>query len=254
MALSAGAGIDAMDVVQIAPTAYGKMLGAAVQGAGIQPNLWLNSRCVRFTGEDVVKSFALAGNELGKLDDGIAYSIFDADILDHMEADGSDIGLGDFQVLHKPMETLKAEMTVSLEEKDGAVFKADTLEELAAQINYDSGQFVAQVESYNAKCDAGFDDEFFKAEDLLRPIRKAPFYAIRLAPCILCTDGGIRVNGDMQVTDDKYNPIDNLYAVGNEASGLFGDVYNLDCPGTTNGFAHTSGRIAARAAIKAIQG
>ena len=57
----------------------------------------------------------------------------------------------------------------------------------------------------------------------------------------------------MQVTDKDYKPIKGLYAVGNEASGLFGDTYNLDCPGTANGFAHTSGRIAARAAIKTIQ-
>jgi fumarate reductase flavoprotein subunit len=62
------------------------------------------------------------------------------------------------------------------------------------------------------------------------------------------------VNGNMQVTDKDYKPIPGLYAVGMEASGLYGDTYNLDCPGSANGFAHTSGRLAARHAIKTIKG
>jgi len=57
----------------------------------------------------------------------------------------------------------------------------------------------------------------------------------------------------MQVTDELYVPIPGLYAAGNDASGLYGDSYNLDCPGTANGFAHASGRKAARTAIKIIK-
>lgn len=64
------------------------------------------------------------------------------------------------------------------------------------------------------------------------------------------SDGGIRVNSNLQVTDKDYKPIPGLYAVGNDASGLFGDTYNLDVRGTANGFAHASGRVAARHAIK----
>jgi fumarate reductase flavoprotein subunit len=85
-------------------------------------------------------------------------------------------------------------------------------------------------------------------------VLKPPFYAINMAPSVLVSSGGIRVNGDLQVTDFNYEPIPGLYAVGNDASGLFGDTYNLDVPGTANGFAHSSGRVAARHAVKTIKG
>ncbi len=61
--------------------------------------------------------------------------------------------------------------------------------------------------------------------------------------------GGIRVNGDMQVVTSDYEAIPGLYAVGLDATGLYGDSYNMEVPGAANGFAHTSGRIAARHAI-----
>ncbi len=254
MALSAGGDTDAIGVVQIAPSVLGKMLGTALHGLGFQPNLWLDSKCRRFVDECISKTFALSGNIIGQRDDGIVWSLLDSETFKHYAEVGSDIGLGDFIPYKEPIANLEAEVNATLEAEEGAVFKADTLEDLAAQMGVDKDAFLAAVESYNAKCDAGYDDEFFKDAEYLRPLRTAPFYAVHMAPCILCTDGGIRVNGDMQVTNSKYEPIAGLYAVGNEASGLFGDVYNLDCPGTTNGFAHTSGRLAGRAAIKEILG
>ena len=254
MAESAGADLDAMDVLQIAPIAYGRMPGSAIHGAGFQPNLWLDTKCKRVVDETISKSFALAGNIIAMRPDGIIWSLLDNDNYLYYRDTSSDVGLGDFIPYNEPIANLQAEIDEALATNAGCVFKADTLEDLADQIGLDKDAFLEAIDSYNAKCDAGFDDEFFKDPEYLRPIRKAPFWAIRMGHCTIATDGGIRVNGDMQVTDKKYNPIDNLYAVGNEASGLFGDVYNLDCPGTTNGFAHTSGRIAARHAIKMIQG
>lgn len=50
----------------------------------------------------------------------------------------------------------------------------------------------------------------------------------------------------MQVVDKDYEPIPGLYAVGLDATGLYGDSYNMEVPGAANGFAHTSGRIAGR--------
>ena len=58
---------------------------------------------------------------------------------------------------------------------------------------------------------------------------------------MLVSCGGIRVNGNLQVTDKGYKPIPGLYAVGMDASGLYGDTYNLDVPGTANEFGHRIG-------------
>lgn len=64
-----------------------------------------------------------------------------------------------------------------------------------------------------------------------RGVRTAPFYAINMAPSLLVSCGGIRVNGKLQVTDKDYTPISGLYDIGMEASGLYGDTYNRGRPG-----------------------
>lgn len=88
-----------------------------------------------------------------------------------------------------------------------------------------------------------------KKPQYLRALVRAPFYAIPLATGTMGSAGGIRVNADMQVVDESFAPIPGLYAVGLDATGLYGDSYNMEVPGAANGFAHTSGRIAARHAI-----
>ena len=133
---------------------------------------------------------------------------------------GADVGLGDFIPIYEPMPSLDAELQESIDSKDGCVIKADTIEGLAEGMGVDPAVLKATVDRYNEMVAAGKDSDFFKPEKFLHPVAKAPFYAIKERPSILVSDGGIRVNGDMQVTDKKYNPIDNLYAVGNEASGL----------------------------------
>ena len=162
--------------------------------------------------------------------------------------------MGDFIPFGKIETGVEAAARESMDANDGCAWIADSLEELAELAGLPKEAFLASVERYNELCDKGNDDDYFKSAKYMRAIRTAPFIAIRKSAGINVSSGGLRVNGDMQCTDENYEPIAGLYAVGNEASGLYGDTYNLDCPGTANGFAHTSGRIAARHAIKAIAG
>ena len=127
--------------------------------------------------------------------------------------------------------------------------KADTFIDLAKQMDVPTTTFVETMENYNKYCEQGYDDEFMKKPKHLRPLQEGPFYAIPLATGTMGSAGGIKVNGNMQVVDVDYNPIPGLYAVGLEVTGLYGDSYNMEVPGAANGFAHTSGRIAARHAI-----
>ena len=80
----------------------------------------------------------------------------------------------------------------------------------------------------------------------MKAIRRAPFYAIRIAPDYPTTCGGIMVNENLQVLNREHQPIAGLFATGNDASGLYGDTYTMTVPGSTNGFAHTSGMVAAK--------
>jgi len=166
--------------------------------------------------------------------------------------EGSDIGLGDFIEYKQKLVRLQTELDQDV--ADGVAWKGDTADELAEAIGLNPEVLAATITKYNAHCEAGEDPEFFKDAKYLRPITVAPFYAIEMAPSVLVSCGGIRVNGNMQVTDVDYEPIPGLYAAGLDASGLFGDNYNLDVPGTMNGFSHASGRVAARHVIKTLKG
>jgi fumarate reductase flavoprotein subunit len=252
MALEAGADTDNLGAVMIIPCARNKTLTSHVSGAGSQPVLWVNKAGLRFADEKVAMSFADAGNTIAKQPDATVYAIIDSATVQHLMEEGSDIGLGDFIPFHLKLTRLQAELDQDVAE--GLAWKGDTIEGLAKAMGLDPAVLARTVAEYNEACDRGVDSRFFKPARFLRPVRKGPIYAINMAASVLVSDGGIRVNGNLQVTDKAYRPIPGLYAVGNEASGLYGDTYNLDVPGTANGFAHASGRVAARHAIKAIKG
>lgn len=251
MALEVGADTDSLGALMIIPCARSKTLTSHVSGAGSQPVLWVNKTGRRFASEEVAMSFADAGNTLAKQPEGVVYAIIDSDTVTHLMKEGSDIGLGDFIEYKQKLIRLQAELDQDVAE--GIAWKGDTIEELAKNMGIDPAVLAKTVAAYNDACDKGYDPMFYKPAAYLRPVRKATFYAINMAPSVLVSCGGIRVNGNLQVTDKDYNPIPGLYAAGMEASGLYGDTYNLDCPGTANGFAHTSGRVAARHLIKTIK-
>jgi fumarate reductase flavoprotein subunit len=250
MALAAGADTESLGAIMIVPCARGKMLGSHVGGAGAQPVLWVNKLARRFAGEEVALSFANAGYNFAKQPDGRVFAILDAEMVRYYIEEGSDIGQGDFIPYHMKLNRLQTELDQDV--ADGLAWKGDTIQDLGKAMGLDPAALVRTVAEYNGFCDQGSDPVFFKPAKYLRAVRKAPFYAIDMAPSLLVSDGGIRVNGDLQVTDKDYCPIPGLYAVGNDASGLFGDTYNLDVPGTANGFAHASGRVAARHVLKTL--
>jgi len=253
MALECGADTDNIGPLMNIPCARGKTLTAQTNAAGSQPVLWVNKNGERFANEEVAFSFMNAGSSMIKQPDCIVYSIHDADSIKYYIEEGSDIGLGDFVEWKQKLTRLQTELDEDV--AAGIAWKGDTIEELGKAIgNIDVDAFVATVEEYNGFCDTGVDTKFFKEGKWLKPVRKGPFYAINMTASVLVSCGGIRVNGDLQVTDKDYKPIPGLYATGMDASGLYGDAYNLDCPGTANGFAHASGRVAARHAIKTIKG
>ncbi|MDR3670426.1 MAG: FAD-dependent oxidoreductase [Holophaga sp.] len=251
MAIAAGGDLENIGALMIGPGAPGKTMNSHVGGAGAQPVLWVNKDAQRFIGEDVALSFAKVGCAFAKQPEGKVFAIFDGEQVRHLVEEGSDIGLGDFIPYHGKLNHLEAELAQDV--ADGTAWRAETIQGLAKLISLDPEALARTVTEYNAACDSGSDPLFFKPAQYLRPVRTAPFHAVRMAPTLLVSDGGIRVNGNLQVTDRDYKPIPGLYAVGNDASGLYGDSYNLDVPGCANSFAHTSGRVAARHAIQSIQ-
>lgn len=252
MALEAGADTENLGTLLLMPCARTKTLSSHVSGAGSQPVLWVNKSGKRFAGEEVAMNFADAANIIAKQDEGQVYAILDSDTVQHLMEDGSDIGLGDFIEYHMKLTRLQAELEQDVVE--GIAWKGQTIDELGKAIGLDQKGFVETVNKYNDACAKGYDDLFFKPAKFLRSVRKGPFYAINMAPSMLVSSGGIRINGNLQIVDKNYQAISGLYAVGNDASGLYGDTYNLDIPGSAQGFAQASGRVAARHIIKTLKG
>ena len=129
----------------------------------------------------------------------------------------------------------------------GLVCKADTLEELAAQMGVPAEDFVAQVERYRGYCQSGVDEEFGKAaEKLVDDLAKPPFYAIDMRDAPYATCACLDVDDKVNCLAADGTPIAGLYACGNDSGGV---LYSDSMPysqygGVALGWALTSGRVA----------
>ena len=78
----------------------------------------------------------------------------------------------------------------------------DTLEGLAGQLGLSGDaatEFVAQIERWNGYCEAGVDEEFGRAAEVLFPVKDGPFYACTFDPVLgetMVTMGGIITDGE----------------------------------------------------------
>jgi fumarate reductase flavoprotein subunit len=119
------------------------------------------------------------------------------------------------------------------------------LEELAEQMGVPKDAFVATVKRYNELAKGGKDLDFGKQSKRLSTIEKAPFYAVKRRPALLCALGGLIINENMQVLDDAGTVIPGLYAAGNNSGCWFGGLeHPMRIPGMSLGRACTTGRMA----------
>ncbi len=84
------------------------------------------------------------------------------------------------------------------------------------------------------------DTLFVKNPKYIQPVRAPKFYAMKAVPFALGTLGGIKINHKTEVLDKNQQAIPGLYAVGNDAGGMYGDSYDVVLSGSTLGFAVNS--------------
>ena len=131
----------------------------------------------------------------------------------------------------------------------GRVLTAPTITALAASMGVEPAVLAGTVARYNEDVAAGHDTMFEKPARVMRAIAEPPFYATELRLCNLALTGaGPRVNRDGQVLDRGAIPIRGLFAAGECAGGVLGDVYM----GSGNALANavTFGRVAGQNAAK----
>lgn len=222
-------------------------------------NLWLDNDCKRFCNEafgDPVFAGAEAARHKGTI-----YSVFDADIYEQLQSFPAGHGSA---FVNDP--TYKASLEKALADAVAAgdegvdesltttggtihLYAADTLDQLADRLGLTGEKkenFLASVENYNAKCEAGYDDDYGKDPSVLFAVKKAPYYGfakdIYAGYEFLCTTGGLWTDNDQNVYDEKLDVIPGLYATGNCCGRRFGVQYSTPIAGVSVGMAQTLGR------------
>jgi 3-oxosteroid 1-dehydrogenase len=122
----------------------------------------------------------------------------------------------------------------------GLVKRADTIAELARQIDVPIDALEQTVKRFNEFAAKGLDPDFgrgqsayndclgdpgYKPNAALGPLQTAPFYATRVFPADVGTCGGLITNEHAQVLDEQDRVIDGLYATGNITATVMGRNY-----------------------------
>lgn len=223
---------------------YKMMHSQMCVGAGQQPLLWVNERGQRFVNEAVIYNFSEAGNALYTQDK--VYSILDKGVIDYMAENGNFMGLGVYINRGAKMDKLQEEIDQALKDHKPFVTKADSIEELAQKIGLSVTTLTETIANYNRFAANGVDEDYNKSKEYLYPVSKGSFYAFELGVGAFCTMGGLKISIDNEVLRENGQKIKGLYAVGNDSSGLVGDTYGPDKPGSCVGYAFYSGRHAAQ--------
>jgi 3-oxosteroid 1-dehydrogenase len=140
----------------------------------------------------------------------------------------------------------------------GAVFRAPDVPGLAGQVGIDGETLAKTVARFNEFAEAGRDADFGRGDSAydryysdprqrpnpcLAPLRRPPFYAIKIVPGDLGTKGGLRTDERARVLRADGSAIPGLYAAGNASAAVMGHSYAG--AGATIGPAMTFGYIAA---------
>ncbi len=128
---------------------------------------------------------------------------------------------------------------------DNLAYAADTIEELAAQMNVPADELKTTVDQWNECCANGKDIFFHRPASTLTPVATPPFYAQLCIPSFLNTDGGPVRNAQGEILDPDGNPIPGLYSAG-EFGSIWSGVYQ---GGGNVAECLIFGRISARSAL-----
>ncbi len=237
-ARKAGAAFDGMDFC----TAYGGCIPVTGFDKSLTINtytfkdaIWVDLNGERFADETTADS-KVKSDSWTQVKDNVVFSVFPASA---KTEDNSPLLGGDWAKL----EELAAEGKY--------VFKADTVEELAALAGIDAAGLTATVEQYNKDCAAGKDSAFGRTAALTT--LDGPLYAVYTIPYVLITSGGPRINANAQMVREDGSVIEGAYLAG-EIIGMGNVCGHTTIGGIGHGNCATWGIIAAENAVARAKG
>ncbi len=102
------------------------------------------------------------------------------------------------------------------------VVQADSINELAQKLSIDANTLSNTIERYNQFVNTKQDEDYGRTTGMRHPINKAPYYAIKIAPGVHHTMGGVTINTHTQVLDTAKNAIQGVFAAGEVVGGVHG--------------------------------
>lgn len=102
------------------------------------------------------------------------------------------------------------------------VVQADSIAELANKLSIDVNNLSKTIERYNQFVMNKQDEDFGRTTGMRHPINTAPFYAIKIAPGVHHTMGGVTINTETQVLDNDKHVIKGVFAAGEVVGGVHG--------------------------------
>ena len=213
------------------------------------PILWVNRCGERFINEEILFDSQFFGNAC-LTQGGIVYAVFDQPSLEEWKQKTIPYEMNIWDRLgengtHFPAAVKDFDREFAYLQSTNSGFTAQTPDELADILGWDREVFLRTLLRYNAACDSGYDDQFYKSARYLRyPVRTGPFYALRGRSAIMATVGGVRVDSELRALTPDYRPIPHLYVAGADAGGIYQGHSYLPKEGFALGWALTTGRIA----------
>lgn len=194
MAQAIGAATVDMDQIQIHPTVEANTAALITEGLRGDGAILINEEGQRFIDEvgtrDVVSAAEIA--QTG------SYSWL---VVDQAMADASSVIQGYI--------------------KKGYTVTGSTYEELGKAMGVDAAAFAETMEKWNGCVEAKNDPDFGRTS-FANPLNTAPYYAVKVTAGVHHTMGGLKINANTEVLNEKGEVIPGLFAAGEVTGGVHG--------------------------------
>ena len=105
--------------------------------------------------------------------------------------------------------------------KKGYTVTGSTYEELGKAMGVDAAAFAETMEKWNGYVEAKNDPDFGRTS-FANPLNTAPYYAVKVTAGVHHTMGGLKINANTEVLNEKGEVIPGLFAAGEVTGGVHG--------------------------------
>ena len=105
--------------------------------------------------------------------------------------------------------------------KKGYTVTGSTYEELGKAMGVDEAAFAETMEKWNGYVEAKNDPDFGRTS-FANPLNTAPYYAVKVTAGVHHTMGGLKINANTEVLNEKGEVIPGLFAAGEVTGGVHG--------------------------------